>query len=53
MHSFAPAVLLWLAWLDALDADAQPHSPHEEPGQAEDPAGTGERTAVVGADGLR
>ena len=44
------AVLLRLAWLDALDGDAQPQPPDREPGEVEQGIGAGEGDAVVGAD---
>ncbi len=51
MHALMAAVLLRMAGLDALDADAEPEPPDGELGEAEKRIGTGEGDAVVGADG--
>jgi hypothetical protein len=53
MHAFMPAVLLWMARLDALDGDAEPQPPHREFGEIEEAVWTGERHAIVGPDRLR
>jgi hypothetical protein len=51
VHALVAAVLLGMAWLDALDRDAEAEPPHRELAQPEERIGTGERDAVVGADG--
>ena len=52
MHAFMAAVLLRMAWLDALDLDAEPQPPHRELAAAEERIGACEGNAVVGADGF-
>src|SRR5215217_1972010 len=52
MHAFMPAVLLWVARLDALDLDAESEPPDGELGQIEEGICTGERNAIIGANGL-
>ena len=53
MHALVAAILLWVARLDALDSDAEPQPPHREFGEIEEAVRTGERHAIVGADGKR
>ena len=52
MHALMPAVLLRVAGLDALDLDAEPEPPDRQLGEIEQGIRTGERHAVIGADGL-
>ena len=52
VHALVAAVLLRVAWLDALDGDAESEPPDREPGEIEEGIGAGEGDAVVGADGL-
>ena len=49
MHALMAAVLLGMAWLDALQADAQSQPPDREPSEAEERIAGGERYAIVGA----
>jgi hypothetical protein len=51
VHALMPAVLLGMAWLDALDGDAQAQPPDGELGEVEQGVGGGEGDAVVGAYG--
>src|SRR4051812_39071029 len=52
MHPLVPAVLLWVAGLDALEANAEPNPLHRELRQAA--RGTRcERTTIVGTNGRR
>ena len=51
VHALMPRVLLRLTGLDALETDAQTYPPDRELREARD-AGTRERSAVVGADGV-
>ena len=53
MHTFVPAVLLWMSRFDALDGDPQTQPPHGQFAQAEEGAGAGEGHTVVAADGAR
>ncbi len=50
MHAFMAAVLLWMARLDALDANAQPEPSDGELAQVEQGVGGSEGHAVVAAD---
>ena len=50
MHALMPAVLLWIAGLDALDADPEAQPPDRELAQTEEGVAAGEGTAIVGAD---
>ena len=52
VHALVASVLLRVAWLDALDGDAEAEPPDREPGEVEEGIGAGEGDAVVGADGL-
>ena len=45
-------VLLGMAWLDALDVDAEPEPPDRQFGEVIEAVGARERQAVVGSDGL-
>jgi hypothetical protein len=45
------AVLLRLAWLNALDADAKAKPPDGEFGEAEESIRAGKRDAIIRADG--
>ena len=47
------AVLLWLAWLDALGLDAEAEPPDGELGEVIVAVGAGEGDAVVGRDSIR
>src|SRR3954470_15835568 len=51
MHAFMTAVLLGMAGLDALDADAQPQPPDGKLGEVEEAVGGSEGDAIVGANG--
>ena len=42
MHALMAAVMLGMAGLDALDADAEPQPPDRELGEVEQAVGTGE-----------
>ena len=53
VHTFVPAVLLWMSRFDALDRDPQTQPPHRQFAQAEEGAGAGEGDTVVAADGAR
>src|ERR1051325_6234616 len=53
MHALVTAVLLRMAWLDALDCNAEPEPPDRELREMEQGIGTGKGHAVVGADGQR
>src|SRR5579863_3286427 len=53
MHTFVSTVLLRMAWLDALDGDAQAKPPNGQAAQVEQTVGGGKGHAVVGAHGLR
>ena len=48
-----PAVLLRVAWFDALYGDAEAQPPDGELGEVEEGIGAGEGHAVIGADGGR
>lgn len=52
VHVLMASVLLGMAWLDALDADAQAQPPNGELGEVEEGIWAGEGDAVVGADGV-
>src|SRR5580700_7285854 len=52
MHSLMAAVLLGVAWLDALDGDTEPEPPDGKLGEVEQAVGTGEGNAVIRPDGL-
>src|SRR3982751_2613996 len=52
MHAFMPAVLLGMAWFDALDGNAEPEPPHRKPREVVEAIGRSEGNAVVGADSL-
>jgi hypothetical protein len=47
VHAFVATVLLRIARLDALDADAETQPPDREFGQAEEGTVAGERHAIV------
>jgi len=47
VHTFVPAVLLWMSRFDALDGDPQTQPPHGQFAQAEEGAGAGEGHTVV------
>jgi hypothetical protein len=53
VHALVAAVLLWTAWLDALDGNAKAQPPHRELREVEQRVGAGEGHAVVGANGGR
>ena len=50
MHAFVTAVLLRMAGLDALDANAQPQPPDRQLAQVEQSMRGSERHAVIAAD---
>ena len=52
MHALMAAVLLRMAWFDALDLDAEPQPPDRELGEVEEGVRACERPAIIGADGL-
>src|ERR1700690_39771 len=53
MHPLVPAVLLRLAWGDALDLDPETEPPDGQLTEPVDRLGGRERDAVVGPDALR
>lgn len=53
MHALVPAVLLRVAGLDALEADAESEPPDTEPGESEQSIAGGEGRAVVSPDRTR
>jgi hypothetical protein len=50
MHAFMAAILLWMAGLDALNANAQPQPPHRELAQIEQRLRRSKRNAIIAAD---
>jgi hypothetical protein len=53
VHALVTAVLLRVAWLDALELDAESQPPHRQTRQPIEGVGAGEGHAVVGTDGAR
>jgi hypothetical protein len=53
VHPFVPSVLLWVAWLDALDVNPESQPPHGKFCKSEKTVRGRERNAVVGADCTR
>ena len=53
VHALMPAILLWVAWLDAFDSYAEPEPPDREFREIVEAIGTGKRHAIVLAYGLR
>jgi hypothetical protein len=53
VHALVAAVLLWMAWLDALDRDTETKPPDREFGEVEQGVGACEGNPIVGADGKR
>ena len=52
MHTLVAAVLLGVAWFDALYPDTEAQPPNRKPGQAEKGIGRSEGDTVIGTDGL-
>src|SRR5471030_1223550 len=53
VHAFVPTVLLWVTWLDTLDADPEAQPPDRELAEAKEGAVAGEGHTVVAADRAR
>src|ERR1041384_6782540 len=51
MHALMATVLLRMTRFDPFDLDAEPEPPDRQPAQPEERIGTGERNAVVCANG--
>src|ERR1700730_7520577 len=45
-----PPILLRVAWLDALDVDAQAQPPHRQLGESKERVGAGKGGSVIGAN---
>jgi hypothetical protein len=52
VHALVQAVLLGVAWFDALDVDTQAQPSHGELGEIEEAIWAGEGNAVIGADAI-